>query len=358
MMMSFGIILLTFVDVFDSLDNVAYLRDLGQWLLSTHRVLVWHKGNNHWYFLAVRMEVGKIHCDAAVNCGIQSLHPSLRFDSTYVLVDQAVGCAPNATVADAPPFPGLDDSTASVGHPSGLTFRERLLRPSGPDDDSRKIERIRSGVWEAVEDPFIQRILDSDPNCTYPVFVDGGAAFGYYSLLAAQKHACREVQAFNPHPQFAYAMRLNVQDNARAGLLDPRRVCANRAALSHRPRSLRLAAGYGGRLFNGSRGGGGAGGPPGVEVPVTSLDAFFEAHVPLEKRVILVKLDIEGEEANTLRGATRLLEGCRVKNWVISLHNHRHWSTVLRVLRRHRYRITFSEFEVAGQPNGMVAAEC
>uniref|UniRef100_A0A7S4V5B2 Uncharacterized protein n=1 Tax=Alexandrium monilatum TaxID=311494 RepID=A0A7S4V5B2_9DINO len=227
LMRSFGVILLAFLEAFDSFDNVAYLRALGRWLRSSHQVLVWHKGHDHWYFLAVRFEVGQVHCDAAVNCGNDTLHRTLRFNSSYRLVEKA-GCAPGAAVADVPPSPGLDETTSSIEHPSGLTFRMSILEPGGPEDDSDKIGRIRRGTWEAAEDPHIQRILDSDPNCSYPVFVDGGAAFGYYSLLAAQKHPCREVQAFNPHPMFAYAMRLNLEDNARAHRIDPSRVCINR----------------------------------------------------------------------------------------------------------------------------------
>lgn len=46
---------------------------------------------------------------------------------------------------------------------------------------------------------------------------------------------------------------------------------------------------------------------PGLKVPATSLDAYF----PPGSRVEFVKMDIEGAEAQALRGMRRLLSECR-----------------------------------------------
>ena len=86
--------------------------------------------------------------------------------------------------------------------PDGLSFRTAYPLGLG----GRDVKRLQSGVWESSMDPWIQQALQSDPRCERPLFVDAGAAFGYYSLRALQS-SCRVVHAFNPHPIFAGFMR-------------------------------------------------------------------------------------------------------------------------------------------------------
>lgn len=257
-------------------------------------------------------------------------------------------CAAAAVLSDAAVYPGLTSKDV-IKHPSGASYRTHIL--TGENNKGRdKLTPIKLGVWEAGQDPQMQAIFESDPNCTRPIFVDGGAAFGYYSVLAMRQSHCREVQAFNPHPKFAYAMRQNVEDNIQDLHLSAAKVCINRVALSGADSTMQMPYGYGGSI--------GKLGPETVQVPVTSLDIFFRKHIPADKKVLMVKLDIEGEELNAMAGARALLRGCRVKHWVIGIHRKTFVEPIVSLLKENGYRITAGETQVPGQPNGLVMASC
>ena len=194
----------------------------------------------------------------------------------------------------------------------------------------------------------MQRILESDPDCTRPIFVDGGAAFGYYSILAMRASRCRQVQAFNPRPKFAYAMRQNVEDSMYNLHLSTTNMCINRVALLSADSTMQMAYGYGGRI--------GKSGSEAVQVPVTSLDNFFQDHIPAHKKVLMVKLDVEGQELNVMMGARKLLQGCRVKHWVIGIHTKKGAESIERVLKENGYTIIATNDDQ--QPNGLVMASC
>jgi len=237
-----------------------------------------------------------------------------------------------------------------VRHPSGLTFRTYIL-----DKRQHQAERLKRGVWEASEQTFIVNAFKSDPNCTRPVFIDGGAAFGFYSLLAAFHSPCREVQAFNPHPLFAECMKQNIDDNVRSGVLRAPKICINQLALAGREGMTKIDFGYDAKVANMTN-------MSFIPVPVrmTSLDAWAEQHLPGDKQILLVKLDIEGKEVEALGGATKLLQGCRVKFWAIGIHypETRSLRSVVATLTKNGYRILSSSRNARGQPNGEVLAQC
>ena len=125
-------------------------------------------------------------------------------------------------------FPATNVSTEqrAVITPDGLSFR---LAPPLTRTGWFVEERLRSGIWEPRMAPWIREVLQSDPRCTRPLFLDLGAAFGYYSL---QSDSCRVVHAFNPHPIFASFMRLNVRDNLKRRSILNQQVCVNELALA------------------------------------------------------------------------------------------------------------------------------
>ena len=262
---------------------------------------------------------------------------SIRSTGTYV-----GACARGAALSEisSDEFDNEAAYTEVTRHPTGLTFRKHIL-----DDD--KIRRLESGVWEMEEQPYIEKAFNSDPNCTRALFIDGGAAFGYYSILASVRNPCREVQAFNPHPRFAEVMKLNVQDNVKSGVLTSPRICINKVALSSEEGMANIDFGYGEHISRAN-----------VPVSMTSLDAFVENNVPGDKKILLVKLDVEGQEANVMKGAAKLLRGCRVKFWSIGIHGAHLLKPVVDALEDNGYAITSAVAVVEGQPNGQVTAEC
>jgi len=250
-------------------------------------------------------------------------------------------CAPGATLSDIPASAEAAD-TEVVHHPTGLTFRKHILKSNQP-------ERILSGIWEKQDQVYMERAFKSDPNCTRPVFIDVGAAFGYYSLLAAVSKPCLQVQAFNPHPRFAEVMKLNVEDNIKSELLKSPNICINMAALSDTEGTTYMSFGYGGRI-------GHTRSSKTVKVPMTTLDAFVEKNVPRDTQILLVKLDVEGQEANVMKGAAKILQGCRVKFWTIGIHSNHLLQPVVDALKDNGYKIT--KASANGWPNGQVTAEC
>lgn len=265
-------------------------------------------------------------------------------------------CPQGTAASDQPVDNQLFMDQKVTHHPNGLTFRTAVFEDNSFGARSAqftrdKSTRIESGVWEADQDPYMQKAFDSDPNCEYPLFIDGGAAFGYYSLLAMSMHSCRKVHAFNPHPRFAYAMGLNLLDNAKAQRIDSSSACINKLALAKSKGSVKFNFGYGGGIGVGST-------SQAVTVPMTDLDSFFDEYVPQGMRAILIKLDVEAQELEVMKGATKVLQGCRVKHWAIGIHRAHLLAPVKQILTQNGYTIDSAAALVNGQPNGEVFAHC
>jgi FkbM family methyltransferase len=129
------------------------------------------------------------------------------------------------------------------------------------------------------------------------LFVDGGANIGLFSLIAAGLVGpTGRVLACEPGPGTMALLKANADEN-RFDMLELHEV-----ALSDRPGRARFTtfeAGSGLASFAPQDAAGRQ-----VEVAVTTLDALTER---LDRRVGVVKLDIEGAEAKALRGARGLI---------------------------------------------------
>jgi FkbM family methyltransferase len=179
----------------------------------------------------------------------------------------------------------------------------RLLRHSLTYDDDHRLRRFERGsnLWEdGVEQKVVAALSPGS------IFVDGGAAFGYYSILAHRAGAT--VHAFNPHPRFAQDMVENLDLN---GVTTG--VCLHRSALGEAPGHARLEYGTGAGL-----------GTRGAHVAVTTLDL-------LAGQPMVVKLDVEGYAGYVLRGATQLLAAHNT-TWFIAVHGGQERRDVVRLL--------------------------
>jgi FkbM family methyltransferase len=138
------------------------------------------------------------------------------------------------------------------------------------------------------------------------VVVDGGAFVGdtLSSFVDESAGRFRSYYAFEPDP-------VSFDRLAMEAARDPARVTAVQAGLASRTSNARLLSTHGAdaRLLRGDESGG-------EEVPVVGLDEYFEERRP----PTLIKMDIEGAEADALFGAARLIAAGRPKLAISAYH--------------------------------------
>ena len=127
--------------------------------------------------------------------------------------------------------------------------------------------------------------------------IDVGANVGVFSLYLAKQFPERVIHAFEPNPSTCEALRGNVLLNGRENIRVQQR------AVSDREGTLRFNADP---VRRGTARVALAGDPHPLEVPCTTLDAYVAKQGITS--ISLMKIDVEGVEAQVLRGARRMLE--------------------------------------------------
>lgn len=181
--------------------------------------------------------------------------------------------------------------------------------------------------------------------------VDAGAHYGYFTLLLARAVGEQgHVYAFEASPDNARLLRANVALND----LGPR-VTVERAAVGGRDgAAVELFAGRGGasmewtlsKSFASREDDDAAPAPSVVRTPMVTLDAYL-ADRPA---VSLVKMDIEGAEAEALPAARELLERTR-PTIVLEFHREVGWPAIV-ALREAGYRLEDLEGAALPWPDG------
>ena len=187
-----------------------------------------------------------------------------------------------------------DGHVEAHARPFDLTF-------TGPARDVITRHIYRYGVHE----PQITAYL-MDRVCIGPgeVALDVGANLGWYSVLLDRlSRPDARILAFEPDPQSFALLEWNLARNA-AGRVTPYNL-----ALGETPGMTalhRYKTSNNGRhtLLEGDTSGGT------VEVAVARLESFWETHGLGERRIRLMKVDVEGFEIFVLRGAGELLRRC------------------------------------------------
>jgi FkbM family methyltransferase len=163
---------------------------------------------------------------------------------------------------------------------------------------------LSRGVYEPSMTALVQRFLRPDD-----VFVDVGAAEGYFSTLAALRGA--EVHSFEPQSRTLRVLRKNLELNGVTS-----RVHIHPVALSDEVSRVTLH-------LTASTNPGGSGmfktgklSRATESVATTTLDRALDG----VNRVRLIKLDCEGAEERVVDGAQMLIEGRRVDFLVIEYH--------------------------------------
>jgi FkbM family methyltransferase len=161
-------------------------------------------------------------------------------------------------------------------------------------NDSQAL-RIAMGLHEPEIQQVMRQLLKPGMNC-----IDAGAHIGLYSMVMAQSGG--EVWSFEPMPGTFELLSKNISENGFEG-----RVHATRAACHQKAGVAKLYLPAGADLGPAFiRPTDQSGDFPGavMEVPMVTIDDI----VPEQKRIGLVKMDIEGNEPFALRGMDRILE--------------------------------------------------
>ena len=126
------------------------------------------------------------------------------------------------------------------------------------------------------------------------IFLDIGANFGYYSLLAAKTGDFAEIHAVEAHPTTYRHLLAHIAENSLDGLITPYNIAASdkRGELFIDDKASGQAA-----VSRGKREG------ASVSVQAEMLDSLFD----FSGRNIAIKMDVEGQEILALKGMSRLL---------------------------------------------------
>jgi len=172
---------------------------------------------------------------------------------------------------------------------SGLSFFAHHRDVSG-----RHIAKY--GAWEPLLTRWISDHLAASPT---GIFIDVGANIGWHVIHAAQHSAVEIVVAFEPDAFNSWLLdrnlRLNRIDKA---VVNTCAVGAKRGTTllhryknsNHGRHSLLVDYGYGSRA-----------------VPLTDLDNALDTLGLADRRVLILKIDVEGYEPAVIAGATRTL---------------------------------------------------
>ena len=240
--------------------------------------------------------------------------PPFSFDRATGRLDGATGperCAALAFAAGAKVSAPMHYRGFSIGCRIVNTMIDRREIVVLLNDDARFAFPFGDGYWSLLLDRGfvyegeIERFLRSIADVDYG-FVDGGANFGYWSVLASSR-------PFGGHPVIsieassANAARLTRNSELNGGRLKilHRAVGAttgNKVWLSGaKHEAFRVGEG------NGERGA--QGDEPGESVQMIALDSLFDDGLVKPQQRLVIKLDVEGMEIDAAVGGKRMLEG-------------------------------------------------
>ena len=222
----------------------------------------------------------------------------------------------------------ISDKPQYVFHPR-RAMRRAMHRVTGPRDGRRVAELpwglplevylsdslgfsiVAGGVFDPCVTETLHRLIDPGE-----LVIDVGANVGYMTSLAASRAgAPGEVLAFEPHPRIFELLDENVARwRGRDGIAS---VELHRLALSDRAGEGTLVAGPAFEAHMGMAALGRGDEADGIGVDLARLDDVLAGERPIG----LVKIDVEGHEAEVLRGAGRLLTEGTIRDIVFEDHD-------------------------------------
>ncbi len=159
------------------------------------------------------------------------------------------------------------------------------------------------GTYECLALRVIKSTLKPDD-----VFVDVGAHAGYYTFICAK--LAKKVLAFEPNPSNCKFLRFNIIINKLKNVIVVKAAVSDfngHAELYIPTRGGRNLTDQGTLIHKGKGS---------VEVPVVTLDTFFE-HMD---KPSVIKIDVEGAELNVIKGALKTIaKGVRLV--IVEIHS-------------------------------------
>jgi FkbM family methyltransferase len=211
----------------------------------------------------------------------------------------------------------LYDSVLSISN--SLVALAEALKPQKKDvdlyqrfdmrlllDKSSLVDRniIENGSWEAEQTNFFMGLMGKFVGQKNSVFIDIGAYWGLYSLLAL-RYGVDTIYAFEPDRHNFAQLQAQIFLNGASGHIRPINKAVSISAATVRfwdsrthPSGNRAGVGIVDKHFA----------LPTYDVEAVSIDE----HLQLEDATIGIKLDVEGHEPEALRGMTQTLKKNRV----------------------------------------------
>jgi FkbM family methyltransferase len=189
---------------------------------------------------------------------------------------------------------------------AGGTPRFEIKFPANRADDPRArtlVQGEMAGGYERTTRNFLERVLRPGD-----LFIDVGAQFGYYSLLAAT-HAAGDIRvmAFEPDPENAFIVYTNLLHNhvtARAVLICI--ACGDAMDLAPLVTDGNMIHSVRGVFLTGGEP------QPAKFVVVATLDSALACFPHAAGGRVILKIDAEGYDAKVIAGAAKLLDSRRV----------------------------------------------
>jgi FkbM family methyltransferase len=172
-----------------------------------------------------------------------------------------------------------------------------LLTPRGHDFRMYVTPRYREHYEKNSYEQFSAHLVSSILRRA-SLFLDIGASYGFYSLLAGSRHPELDIIAVEPTPATCVVLKRNVD------LLGRSKISVHQLAISDSVGSRRFNVALASdscSFFNHPN----VGALQSIEVETTTVDSLLKDHAPCS---LVIKIDTEGNELAVLRGMTDTLE--------------------------------------------------
>ncbi|MEI2418821.1 FkbM family methyltransferase, partial [Arthrospira platensis SPKY2] len=203
-------------------------------------------------------------------------------------------------------------------------------------------------LHEPEEEKWFSEILKTYASKDDSIFLDVGAAVGYYCILAKQISPNIIIHAFEPLTTHQNRLFENLHLN---GINDQEITLHKQAVAATIGECLFHQRKFSSRLVKPET-------TPNktyqsVLVETITLDNFC---LNIEQDITLVKVDVQGGEIEVLQGADQASSSGKIKNWIIGTHGKDIHRRCLNLLKSYGYTIIYEAQNVLNQPDGIVVA--